>query len=250
MAIQKADVIVLRTTKLRETSLIVTFFSREFGKFQAISKGVRQAGSPWAGLYEPMNRLEVIFYEKFRSDIHLATEASGLDLRGDLRKNFKASAFGYYLTEILENFSNVGEPDLIYWDLIEKSYRTLSETPVMTALIFQLKLLHHSGFFPDIQSLQQEESADSWETYISSFLSHSSNSHGRSATLEQSFILPTHQQVQRLQYLIREDWDLAFRLQMTEEEMAQDEAWVSWLIAAKLEKKLRSRRFIEEVLNL
>jgi len=147
MAIQKADVIVLRTTKLRETSLIVTFFSREFGKFQALAKGVRQAGSPWAGLYEPMNRLEVIFYEKFRSDIHLATEAAGLDLRGDLRKSFKASSFGYYLTEILENFSNVGEPDLMYWELIEKSYRTLSEAPLMTTLIFQLKLLHQSGFF-------------------------------------------------------------------------------------------------------
>jgi DNA repair protein RecO (recombination protein O) len=250
MAIQKTEAIVLRATKLRETSLIITFFSREFGGIKMAAKGVRQPGSPWAGLYEPMNRLEVIFYEKFRSDIHLATEATGLDLRMDVRKNLKATIMGHYITEVLENFSNPGEADPDYWELIEKSFQMLPQAPMLTSLVFQLKLLHHSGFFPDINPRADSSDEAAWSNYVTQFLQTAGGRNAPSSSLERPFLMPTVSQIKRLQYLLFEDWSQAFQLKVTPEELAQDEAWVAWLIAAKLEKRLRSRNFLEEILSL
>jgi len=219
--IQKTEAIVLRTTKLRETSLIVTFFSRDFGKLQAMAKGVRQPGSPWAGLYEPMNRLEIVFYEKFRSEIHLATEAVGLDLRGDLRRNFGTFATGYYLTEVLEKFSNPGEQDLNYWNLIESTYAFLPQSPRFVSLLFQLKILRFSGFLPNLDKLPPE---------FSSFAKRL-----------------TPALLKDLEYLLKEDWERAFRLQMPDESLKEAEELVASLIAFKLDRKLKTRDFLEQI---
>ena len=40
MAIQKSEGIVLRRASLRETSLILTFYSKDFGKMKCILPGV------------------------------------------------------------------------------------------------------------------------------------------------------------------------------------------------------------------
>ena len=42
MAIQKTDAIVLKTQPFRSSSLIITFFTRSFGKLRGLAKGVRQ----------------------------------------------------------------------------------------------------------------------------------------------------------------------------------------------------------------
>jgi len=247
MAIHKTEAIVLRTTKLRETSYIITFFSRDFGKFQAIAKGVRQPGSPWAGLYEPLNRLEIIFYEKLRSDILLATEATGLDLRWDLRKNFKAITFAYYLTEVLESFSNVGESDEEYWTLIERAYGLLSESPLLVSCIFQLKILHRSGFFPDLAALEETEGpnvlADTFSSYVTQLVQ---KTHVPTLFKEKP-ALQNIQILQHFRYLLKEDWEKAFRLQITPKLLEEAEGTLAWLIALKLEKKLKTRRFLEEL---
>jgi len=246
MAIHKTEAIVLKTTKLRETSLIVTFFSRDFGKFQALAKAVRQPGSPWAGLYEPMNCLEVVFYEKFRSDIHLATEAYELDLRNDLRKNFEAVVYGYYLTEVLESFSNVGEPDREYWLLIEKAYQSLLVSPLVTSLVFQLKILHHSGFFPDLNSAK-EEGDKGLLSYFSSYLDQVMQKEDHKFFINNRPPLEHVQLLRSFQYLLKEDWDKAFRLQMTQSELEEAESILAWLICVKLDKKIRTRKFLEEL---
>jgi len=248
MAIQKTEAIVLRTTKLRETSYIVTFFSQDYGKFQAVTKGVRQPGSPWAGLYEPMNRLEVIFYEKFRSDIHLATEATGLDLRMKLRRDFKTLVCGYYLTEILESFSNVGEPDPAYWQLMEEAYHFLPEAPLLVTLIFELKFLNHSGFLPDLEVMAGKEGEEGLTSYLTSFVRGAQKQGAMTTTfIEKGPPVQSPHLYKNFRYLLHEDWQKAFRLRLNPEEIQKAEAFTGWLVAAKLERKIRSRRFLEEL---
>ncbi len=247
MSIQKTEVIVLKTTKLRETSLIVTFFSKDLGKFQALAKGVRQPGSPWAGLYEPLNRLEVVFYEKFRSDVHLATEAAGLDLRPQLRKDFKALSYGYYLTEVLENFANTGEADPAYWSAIEKAYGLLPTLPLLVSLIFQLKFLHHAGFLPDLEGI---ESGSGGKGLLSASFYETLDPRSGTAhlsLLEKKPALQNASLIQNLRYLLKEDWEKGLRLQMNAKDLEEGESLLATLVAAKLDKKLRSRRFLEEL---
>lgn len=242
MAIHKTQAIVLKTTKFRETSYIVTFFSRDFGKFQALIKAVRQPGSPWAGLFEPMNLIEVVFYEKLRSDIHLATEASGIDLRREIRKDFRTLAYGYYLTEVLESFSNPGEADEDYWNLITETYAHLPQNPPFISLIFQLKLLTRSGFFPNLNTLSLERGENELETYFSSYLAEMLK---RPDTKSFLALAQNKQMIQCFKYLLKEDWQNVFRLEMNPHLMEEAENLMAWLVSAKLDRKLRSRKFLE-----
>jgi DNA repair protein RecO (recombination protein O) len=244
MAIQKTEAVVLRTTKLRETSLIVTFFTRDFGKLQAMAKGVRQPGSPWAGLYEPMNRLEIVFYEKIRTPVHLVTEAAGLDLRPALRRDLRAMAFGYYLTEVLEHFSNPGEPDPSCWQLIEQAYSCLPAAPLVTALLFQLRILRHAGFLPEISSLSREASLRNLIGASSSAACVPSEAF---AFLERKPFLKNPGLYDFLVKIASLDWAEAARIPAGEREMAEGEALIAALVAARLDRKLRSRIFLESV---
>ncbi|MGH7890395.1 MAG: DNA repair protein RecO, partial [Thermodesulfobacteriota bacterium] len=79
MAIQKTEAFVLKTQPFRSSSLIVTFFSRDFGKLRGVVKGVRREREMRGALYELFTHLEILFYEKTRSDLHLVSEASILN---------------------------------------------------------------------------------------------------------------------------------------------------------------------------
>ena len=70
MAIQKTEGILLRRQDLRETSLILTFYTRDFGKVKGIVRGVRGPRSACGGGNMEIFALdEVVFYERRKSDI-------------------------------------------------------------------------------------------------------------------------------------------------------------------------------------
>ena len=71
MAIQKTEGILLRKADLRETSLILTFYTKDFGKIKGIVRGVRgpRSGSCGGASMEIFALDGLVFYERRRSDI-------------------------------------------------------------------------------------------------------------------------------------------------------------------------------------
>ncbi|MBU0880811.1 MAG: recombination protein O N-terminal domain-containing protein, partial [Candidatus Omnitrophica bacterium] len=64
MPIQKSDGILLRRQDLRETSILLTFYTRDFGKIKGIVRGVRGPRAIFGGgAYELFALDEIIFYE-------------------------------------------------------------------------------------------------------------------------------------------------------------------------------------------
>ena len=58
------EVIVLGSIKLGETSRIVSCLARDHGRVKLVAKGTRKPGGRWAGLLEPGNELEAVFYAR------------------------------------------------------------------------------------------------------------------------------------------------------------------------------------------
>src|SRR5436309_11535227 len=71
METERADAIVLRVRPVTESSLIVTWFTREFGKLKTMAKGARRPKSPFRGKIDLFYRDEIIFLRSRRSDLHL-----------------------------------------------------------------------------------------------------------------------------------------------------------------------------------
>ena len=153
MAIQKTEAFVLKTSPFRSSSLIVTTFSRLFGKVKGVAKGVRQGGSFQASAFEPFTLIEMVFYEKTRSELHLISEVSILDSFEKLRTDLEILATAYSLVEWVDSVTEPHDPHESIFELLHLAFNLLpSLSPSFVARFFEVRLLHEIGFLPHLES--------------------------------------------------------------------------------------------------
>ncbi|MBI4115707.1 MAG: DNA repair protein RecO [Candidatus Omnitrophica bacterium] len=153
MAIQKTEAFVLRSQPFRSSSLIVTTFSRSFGKIKGIAKGVRREGTPHPSTFEPFTLLEIVFYEKIRSELHLLSEASVLKTFESLRGDLEILATAYYLVEMVDQLTEPHDPHEPVFELLHFAFQFLpSLPPSLIARFFEVRILNEVGLLPHFSS--------------------------------------------------------------------------------------------------
>lgn len=151
MAIQKTEAFVLRSQPFRTSSLILTTFSRSFGKVRGLVKGVRREGIPRPGAFEPFTLLEIVFYEKTRSDLHLISEATILESFDRLRTHLEVLATAYYLVELVDRLTEPHDRHEPIFELLEFCFRSLPLLPLSFLVrFFEVRLLDEVGFLPHL----------------------------------------------------------------------------------------------------
>ncbi len=156
MAIQKTEAIVLSTQPFRSSSLIVTFFSRSFGKMKGIAKGVRLDRELRGALYELFTRLEIVYYEKNRSDLHLLSEASIIESYEPMRTRLEPICYASYFAELVDDLTEIYDPHENIFDLLDFVFRYLPSLPgPRLARLFEIKLLNAVGWLPFLESCVQ-----------------------------------------------------------------------------------------------
>jgi len=69
VGLERGEGFVLRTREFAEADIIVTLFLRGYGKRTAIAKGARRLNSRLGGVFDLLNRVEVVFYPRDRLDL-------------------------------------------------------------------------------------------------------------------------------------------------------------------------------------
>lgn len=69
MGIERGEGFVLRTNAFAEADIILTLFLRSYGKRTAIAKGARRINSRLGGVFDLLNKVEVVFYPHDRLDL-------------------------------------------------------------------------------------------------------------------------------------------------------------------------------------
>lgn len=149
MAIRKTEAFVLKTQPFRSSSLIVTVFSRSFGKLRGIAKGVRREREVRGAVFELFTHLEILFYEKLRSDLHLISEAFILNSYDTLRTRLDAIAYASYYSEMVDYLCEVHDPHEGVFDLLQNAFKFLpSVQPERISRLFEIKLMKEIGWIP------------------------------------------------------------------------------------------------------
>lgn len=154
MAIQKSEGIVLRRQDLRETSMILTFYTKEFGKIKGIVRGVRGPRSQCGGgNMEIFAHDEVIFYERKRSDIYTISQCDLLDYFNPIRESLERLACAAYIVELLDSVTAVADKNNDVFELLENSLKLLAgeASPRRVTRIFEIKLLSLLGIMPSLE---------------------------------------------------------------------------------------------------
>ena len=159
MPAEKATVIVLRTVEFSESSLVVTLFSREFGKLRALAKGGRRLKGPFESALDLLALCRIVFLRKSSEALDLLTEAK-------LQRRFRAATrdlgclyAGYYVAELLNELTDEYDPHPDLFDLADETLRILSEEgpseegPIDREILvarFELGMLRLLGLLPSL----------------------------------------------------------------------------------------------------
>lgn len=155
MAIQKSEGILLRRQDLRETSIVLTFYTKGFGKVRGIVRGVRGPRAASGGAaFELFAHDELVFYERRKADVCTISQCDLIDYFNPVRNSLERLSYATYLVELLDSVTTSGEANEDVFTLLLNSLRLLAgpASPKRVARIFEIKILGLLGLMPNLNS--------------------------------------------------------------------------------------------------
>ena len=131
-----AAAILLRRTRFSETSLIVTWLTRDHGKIKTMARGALRPKSAFAGVLDLFFETEMTFARSARSEIHTLREVVLVQPFEGLRKDYGRVELASYFVELLELACEPEFPVPELYDLLHRALTYLEKsTPNRKALL-------------------------------------------------------------------------------------------------------------------
>jgi DNA repair protein RecO (recombination protein O) len=134
-----------------EADRILTIYTLEYGKVQAIAKGIRKLQSRKAGHLEPFSRVELMLAKGRNLDV--ISQAQAQNTYENLRSDLKLIAYAAYVVELLDRFTyEEGENRLLFNLLVDTLGRLDEGAPAQTAVhYYEVQLMDLLGYKPQLQ---------------------------------------------------------------------------------------------------
>lgn len=134
-SVQSTEAIVIRITRLTETSLIIHWFTEAHGLVKTVAKGAKRAKSPFNGQLDLFFGGEIAFTRSRCGDLHTLREVAIHQWREGLRRNYTTTLLAAYCCQILEMAVEPEHPDPALHDLLKRALNHLDTTePTIRAL--------------------------------------------------------------------------------------------------------------------
>jgi len=151
MSLEKATGLVVRVSDWSETSRIATLWTRELGKVRALAKGGRRLKSAFESSLDLLTVAGIVLLRKTSGSLDLLTEAQVQERFPRLRQDLQALYAGYYLAELLGDWTEDYDPHPNLYDEALATLRDLGQPDVLTGprlAHFELALLRELGYAP------------------------------------------------------------------------------------------------------
>jgi DNA repair protein RecO (recombination protein O) len=149
MDTERAEGIVLRRHPVTESSLVVTWYTREFGKLKTLAKGARRSKGPFQGKIDLFYRDEIVFLRSRRSDLHLLHDCFIEDAHARLRESIESLTAASYICELVELVTEQEDANRDIYELLARLLQALEARHDGVLLIwFELRLLGAAGWKP------------------------------------------------------------------------------------------------------
>jgi DNA repair protein RecO (recombination protein O) len=154
MSIHRTHAVVLRTRKVRESSKIVVFFTKECGRISAIAKGSLRPKSKFGSSLELFTRSSIIFYRKENRELHTLSHSETLEAFKGIKDDIFRLACASVAAEMVERLMPVEEPNEPLYGLLVAVLReiNLAERPQLEVILssYELKTLCLVGYGPEL----------------------------------------------------------------------------------------------------
>jgi len=165
MSVLTSEAVVLRTWPVHEADLIVSFFTRDYGRVRGVAKSALKSRKRFGGALEPMTVARAWFAERPRQELvrldQLEIMQSPLSLPVDHVRMAVLSFFAEVLDEALPDHD---PQETVFRLLLAVLEQTTVQQPWMPLTYFSLWMTRLMGLLPDLahctacgEALQAEE---------------------------------------------------------------------------------------------
>ncbi len=126
---QSTQAIVIRLTRLTDTSLIVHWFTENHGLVKTVAKGARRPKSPFAGKLDLFFGGEISVAHARRGDLHQLREVFISHWREGLRRSYASTLLAAYFCQLLELAVEPEHPDAALHDLLQRALDHIEVSP-------------------------------------------------------------------------------------------------------------------------
>ncbi|MFH1868591.1 MAG: DNA repair protein RecO [Candidatus Omnitrophota bacterium] len=154
MSIQKSEAILLSKRDIRETSSMVFFFTRDFGKIKSLIKGVRGPQAKFGQYLREFAKYDIVYYEKQKAAAYLTTQCDLKDAYTEIAEDLDKRISAYYILELVDKFTSQDDKSPEIYELLLWILEFIRKEKFITraVIMFQLKLLEYAGFLPVLEA--------------------------------------------------------------------------------------------------
>ncbi|HZP57478.1 MAG TPA: DNA repair protein RecO [Dehalococcoidia bacterium] len=143
--------IVLRQRRIGDADKVLTLYTANGGKTDAVAKGVRKTRSRLAGHVEPLT--QAMFMLARGRSMDVVTQVETVESFQGVRDDLERLGRGLYAAELLDRFTEPHEANFTLYRLLLDTLRRLAvrddiDLPVR---FFEMTLLDHLGYRPELE---------------------------------------------------------------------------------------------------
>jgi DNA repair protein RecO (recombination protein O) len=120
LRVEKSSGILVRLTRLTETSLIAHWWTDNAGLIKTVAKGARQPRSSFAGKLDLFFQAEIVWAPARHGDLHSLREVMVTDFRAGLRERYVDIVTAGYFCNLLEWVAERDHPEPEMADLLRR----------------------------------------------------------------------------------------------------------------------------------
>ena len=148
--VYKSAAIVLRQRKLGDADKIITLYTAEYGKIDAVAKGVRRVKSRLAGNVEPLRHASFMLARGRNLDI--VTQVQSIESFQALRDDLSKLSHALYAAELLDRATEQREENFVLYRLLLDTLRRLASRDDLERVLryYEMQVLMQLGYKPEL----------------------------------------------------------------------------------------------------
>jgi len=151
MALFASDALILRTWPVNEADLIVSFFTRDYGKIKGVAKAALKSRKRFGGALEPMTLTRAFFADRPRQELVRLDQLELLrsPLSGPV-DYCRAAVLSFYAETLEETLPEHDTQETVFRLLLAVLEQTTVDQPWMPLTYFSLWITRLMGWLPDL----------------------------------------------------------------------------------------------------
>lgn len=134
--IVKTEAIVLQKIKYGDTSVIVTLFTKDYGKMAAIVKGARNPKSKLGLMMDVLNHLQIVFYRKESREVQFISSADLVSHFPNIKNNFDSLKYAQAILELVKNLIAEHEVNFRMFNGLVRIFSLMEESKEISSVLF------------------------------------------------------------------------------------------------------------------